>query len=164
MVNERLQADAAMMMEAFTDQMAGLAKIQRDRARLTATVTACQKRISVTVNADGILIETRFAEDIGDLTFAEIAAAMTEAVQGAARKVSEQGRELMEPLRERKDRLPPLSALLEDMPDVRSMMPVAPKVSTAPPNSPERQYDDEGARFGDSEPFERRSMVSDLDK
>lgn len=51
------------MMEALSEQMWGLSKIQQDRARLTA----CQKRIGVTVNADGILIETRFADDIGDL-------------------------------------------------------------------------------------------------
>ncbi|MFI6042539.1 hypothetical protein ACIA8C_12945 [Nocardia sp. NPDC051321] len=44
MVNERLQADAAMMMEALSEQINGLSKIQRDRSRLTATVTACQKR------------------------------------------------------------------------------------------------------------------------
>ncbi|MFD6161924.1 YbaB/EbfC family nucleoid-associated protein [Nocardia sp. NPDC060256] len=163
MVNERLQADAAMMLEALSEQMRGLSKIQRDRARLTATVTACEKRISVTVNADGILIETRFADDIGDLTYADIAAAMTEAVQGAARKVNEQGRLLMEPLRERKDRLPHLSDLVEDMPDVRSMIPVPPPVSTAPPNSPERRYDDDPG-FGDAEPLRRRSMINGLDE
>ncbi|MEU7140939.1 YbaB/EbfC family nucleoid-associated protein [Nocardia sp. NPDC046473] len=158
-MNEWLRADAAMMMEAMSEQMQGIAKIQRDRARLTATVTACDKRISVTVNADGILIETRFADDIGDLTHAEIAAAMTEAVQAAAKKVSEQGRQLMEPLRERKSRLPRLSDLLEDIPDIRSVIPVAPPVSTAPPNSPERRYDDDS----DTEPKARRSLVNDLE-
>ncbi|WP_146251334.1 YbaB/EbfC family nucleoid-associated protein [Nocardia tenerifensis] len=162
-MNERLRADAAMMMEAMSEQMQGLAKIQRDRARLTATVTACDKRIAVTVNADGILIETRFADDVSDLSYTEIAEAMTEAVQAAAKKVSEQGRRLMEPLRERKSRLPHLSDLLEDMPDVRSMVPVAPPVSTAPPNSPERRYDDEDAGFDDARPLGRRSIVSDLD-
>ncbi|WP_433663171.1 YbaB/EbfC family nucleoid-associated protein [Nocardia sp. CA-128927] len=164
MANERLKADAAMMMEALHEQMLGLAKIQRDRARLTATVTACDKRITVTVNADGILIDTRFADDIGDLTHTEIAEAMTEAVQGAARKVQEQARLLMEPLRERKSQLPCLSDLIEDAPDLGSMMPVVPPVSVAPPNSPERRYHDEGAGFGDARRFEgRRSMVSDHD-
>ncbi|MGY2060868.1 YbaB/EbfC family DNA-binding protein, partial [Nocardia gipuzkoensis] len=69
MSNERLKADAAMMMEALSEQMSGIAEIQRNRARLTATVTACDKRISVTVNADGILIETKFADDIKDLSY-----------------------------------------------------------------------------------------------
>ncbi|WP_405162027.1 YbaB/EbfC family nucleoid-associated protein [Nocardia sp. NBC_01499] len=164
MVNERLKADAAMMMEALNEQMLGIAKIQRDRSRLTATATACDKRISVTVNADGILIDTRFADDIGDLSYQVIAAAMTEAVQAAARQVTEQTRLLMEPLRERKSRLPKLSALIEDAPDFGSVMPVAPPASVAPPNSPQRRYDDEDTGFGDAERFEgRRSMVSDRD-
>ncbi|MGY2060725.1 YbaB/EbfC family nucleoid-associated protein, partial [Nocardia gipuzkoensis] len=134
------------------------------RSRLTATVTACEKRISVTVNADGVLIGTRFADDIGDLTFDQIAGAMTEAVQAAARQVGEQARRLMEPLRERKSQLPKLSDLIEDAPDFGAIMPVVPPVSIAPPNSPERRGDDADAGFGDAEPFEvRRSMVSDHD-
>ncbi|RDI55326.1 YbaB/EbfC family nucleoid-associated protein [Nocardia mexicana] len=164
MANEWLRADAAMMMDALSEQMQGIAKIQRDRSRLTATATACQKRITVTVNADGILIETRFADDIGDLSYPEIAEAMTEAVQAAARKASEDGRRLMEPLRERKSRLPRLSDLIEGAPDLGSAMPVAPPTSVAPPNSPERRYDDEDTRFGDAEQPGRRSMVSDHDE
>lgn len=163
MVNERLRADAAMMLEAMSEQMQGLARVQRDRARLMATVTACDKRIAVTVNADGILIETRFADDIGDLSYSEIAAAITEAVQGAAKKVSEQGRLLMEPLREHKARLPHLSELIEGMPDISSVMPVPPVVSTAPPNSAERR-DDADAEFGAAQRRGRRSLVSDLDE
>ncbi|MFI6044612.1 YbaB/EbfC family nucleoid-associated protein [Nocardia sp. NPDC051321] len=164
MANERLKADAAMMMEALHEQMQGLAEIHRDRAELTATVTACDKRISVTVNADGILIETLFADDIDDLTHAEIAKAMTEAVQAAASKVNEQARQLMEPLRERKAQLPKLSDLIENVPDVGSVLPAVPPVSVAPPNSPERQYDQESTDFDDARRFERpRSMISDHD-
>lgn len=138
MSNERLMADAAMLMEAFKGQMSGLAEIQRDRSQLTATVTACEKRISVTVNGDGILIATKFADDIRDLSYEEIAAAMTEAVQAAAKKVQEASRELMEPLLEQKARLPRLSDIIEGVPDFGEMMPVAPPASLAPPDSPER--------------------------
>ncbi|WP_433193046.1 YbaB/EbfC family nucleoid-associated protein [Nocardia sp. CA-107356] len=164
MANEWLRADAAMMMEALSEQMQGIAKIQRDRSRLIASATACEKRITVTVNADGILIETRFADDIGELSYAEIAGAMTEAVQAAARKASEECRRLMEPLRERKSRLPRLSDLIEGAPDLGSAMPVAPPASVAPPNSPERRHDNEDTRFRDAEKLGRRSMVSDLDE
>ncbi|MFB8277354.1 YbaB/EbfC family nucleoid-associated protein [Nocardia colli] len=164
MANERLKADAAMMLEALHEQMLGIAKIQRDRSRLTATATACDKRITVTVNADGILIDTKFADDIGDLTHTEIAEAMTEVVQEAARRVTQQAGLLMEPLRERKSQLPKLSDLIEDAPDLGSAMPVAPPASFAPPNSPERRYDDEDTRFGDAHRFGgRRSMVSGND-
>lgn len=165
MSNERLMADAAMMMEAFTEQMSGIAKIQRDRARLTATVTACDKRISVTVNADGILIATKFADDIKDLSYEDIAAAMTESVQAAAQKVQKLTQELMDPLRQRKNQLPKLSEMLEGAPDLGEMMPIAPPASTAPPGSPEREREDvPDMVFGDVEDVRPRSFVNDDDR
>ncbi|MBU3067438.1 YbaB/EbfC family nucleoid-associated protein [Nocardia sp. NEAU-G5] len=165
MSNERLMADAAMMMEALTKQMSGIAAVQRDRALLTATVTACDKRISVTVNADGILIATKFAEDIGDLSYEEIAAAMTEAVQAAARKAQKQTQELMEPLRQEKARLPKLSELLEGAPDLGEMMPTAPPASLAPPASPERQREEAPDMvYGDVEDIRQRSFINDPDR
>jgi DNA-binding protein YbaB len=162
---ERLRADAALMMDALSEQMSGIAEIQRDRARLTATVTACDKRISVTVNADGILIETKFADDIKDLSYDEIAAVMTKSVQAAAEKVATMSRELMEPLRERKSRLPRLSEMLEGAPELGSMMPVVPPVSTTPPDAPERRRDDVPSPvYSDVEDLPRRSMISDTDR
>ncbi|MEU7140972.1 YbaB/EbfC family nucleoid-associated protein [Nocardia sp. NPDC046473] len=164
MANERLQADAAMMMEALQEQMLGLAKIHRDRFSLTATATACDERISVTVNANGVLIDTEFADDIDELTYAEIATAMTEAVQAAAREVNEQARQLLAPLREHKSQLPRLSDLIEGAPDLGSVLPVVPPASVAPPNAPERRYEDEVTGVGDARRSEgRRSMVSDHD-
>jgi len=165
MSNEHLMADAAMMMEAFNEQMSGIAKIQRDRARLTATVTACDKRITVTVNADGILIATKFADDIKDLPYEDIAAAMTEAVQAAAQKVQKQTQELMDPLRAEKARLPKLSDMLEGAPDLGEMMPTAPPASTAPPGAPEREQEDiPDMVYGDVEDVRPRSFISDTDR
>lgn len=165
MSNERLMADAAMMMEAFTEQMSGIAKVQRDRARLTATVTACDKRITVTVNADGILIATKFADDIKDLPYEDIAAAMTEAVQAAARKVQKLTQELMDPLRQQKNQLPKLSEMLEGAPDLGEMMPIAPPASMAPPDSPERKSEEiPDMVYGDVEDVRPRSIVNDDDR
>jgi len=165
MSNEQLMADAAMMMEAFTEQMSGIAAIQRDRAHITASVTACDKRISVTVNADGILIATKFAEDIKDLSYEEIAAAMTQAVQAAAKKAQQQTRELMEPLKQRKDRLPKLSDMLEGAPELGEMMPVSPPASLAPPESPERKREEvPDMVYGDVEDVRPRSFISDTDR
>ncbi len=165
MSNERLMADAAMLMDAFKEQMSGIAGIQRDRSQLTATVTACDKRISVTVNADGILIATKFAEDIRDISYEEIAAAMTQAVQAAAQKVQKLSNELMEPLREQKARLPRLSDIIEGAPDLGEMMPVAPPVSLSPPDSDERVRAAERPDmiFQDVEDMPR-SFISDTDR
>ncbi|MFF0452309.1 YbaB/EbfC family nucleoid-associated protein [Nocardia africana] len=129
-VNERLHADMMTVLEGLDEQLRGIAEIQLRRSRLTATASACEQRIQVTVNADGLLIDTKFADDIADLTYDEIAAGMTAAVQQAAAEVLRLGAELMRPLRERKAQLPKLSEFVEGAPDLGQMMPTAPPAPT----------------------------------
>ncbi|MGV9674400.1 YbaB/EbfC family nucleoid-associated protein [Nocardia sp. NPDC003482] len=152
MVNERLQADMATMLEGLDEQLRGIAEIQRQRSLLTATATVCDKRIQVTVNADGLLIDTAFAEDIADLSYDEIAAGMTAAVQAAATEVLRRGRELMEPLLEKKSRLPKLSEIVEGAPDLGAMLPVAPP---PPTTRPDRRIPGDGSVT--------RSLIADQD-
>ncbi|MEV0299053.1 YbaB/EbfC family nucleoid-associated protein [Nocardia sp. NPDC050710] len=156
-VNERLRADMATLVEGLGDQFRGIAELQQRRSRLTETVSVCDQRIEVTVNADGILIDTKFADDVLDLTLEEIAENVTAAVQAAAAKAAERSRELMRPLLERKNALPKLSEIIEGAPDLGSLMPTAPP---PPLTSPDRNRwpddDDSGARAP-------RSMVADND-
>lgn len=156
MVNERSQADMMAVLEGLDEQMRGIAEIQLRRSRLTATASTCEQRIEVTVNADGLLIDTKFADDISDLTYDEIAAGMTTAVQQAAASVLRQSAELMQPLRERKTALPKLSEIVEGAPDLGSMMPDAPPV----PKRPEGYREE---RSGTPDGSVSRSMVSDED-
>jgi DNA-binding protein YbaB len=159
MVNERLQEDMATMLAGLSHQMRGIADVQKKRALLTATATACERRIEVTVNADGLLIATKFADDIHDLTMDEIAENITAAVQEAARKVNEQARTLMNPLMEHRDSLPKLSEMIEGAPDLGGLIPQPPPTPTVSPDSPEwpgNKPDDPG----DSGP---RSVVADRD-
>ncbi len=154
MVNERLHADMMTMLDGLNEQMRGIAEIQLKRSKLTATATACEERIIVTVNADGLLIRTEFADDIADLTYDEIAEGMTEAVQKAAGEADARGRELMAPLRERKSKLPKLSDIIEGAPDLGSRIPVAPP---APKNI--REFDAQAT--GSVDGSVTRSLVSD---
>ncbi|UGT60566.1 YbaB/EbfC family nucleoid-associated protein [Nocardia asteroides] len=137
MVNRRLHEDMALMLNGLSEQMRDIAEVQRKRSLLTATVTACEKRIEVTVNADGLLVETKFADDILDLEMDEIALNITAAVQQAAAKVAEQAAELMKPVGERRDSLPALSDIVDGAPDLRGFIPQPPVTPTVPPTSPE---------------------------
>ncbi|QLY31850.1 YbaB/EbfC family nucleoid-associated protein [Nocardia huaxiensis] len=137
MPNERAKAEMHAVLEEVQEQMRQVARIQQERVQLTASVTV-RKRVTVTVNADGTVIETKFGSGIADLSYAEIARAVTEAAQGASAEVARKGAELMQPFQERRSRLPKLSDLVEGMPDFGAMMPAAPPVSTAPLNSAER--------------------------
>ncbi|MBF6327541.1 YbaB/EbfC family nucleoid-associated protein [Nocardia transvalensis] len=139
----------ASILDDVQQQLRTIARIQQERTRLLATVTV-RRRVTVTVNAEGTVVETRFGPDIEDLSYPEIAAAFTEAAQRAAAEVARKGRELMMPLHDQRARLPRLSDLIEGMPDFD--MPSAPPVSTAPPS--ERRGDAEAGRFTDVEAVE----------
>lgn len=138
MANEFAKAHMAEVMSAFDDQMAMIADMQKQRTRLIASGTARGKRVTVTVNAEGTVIETKFSANVADLTYSELAHAMTEAAQQAAAEIARKRNELMRPLLEQRARLPKMHEIVEGMPDLTPRIPQAPAVSLAPPNSPER--------------------------
>ncbi|WP_067819104.1 YbaB/EbfC family nucleoid-associated protein [Nocardia inohanensis] len=131
----REAGDAASILEEFQQQMRAIAEASRKRAQLTASASAAGGRVTVTVNADGIVIATRLSADAGDLSHDEIGAAVTTAAQKAAADVAQQTRELMRPLRDERARMPKLSELFEGMPDLQAQAPTIPPASLAPPKS-----------------------------
>lgn len=157
MVNERLQEDMATMLAGLSHQMRGIAEVQKQRSLLTATVLAEEKRIEVTVNADGVLIDTKFADDVLDLTMDEIAAAITKAVQDAAAQVQQKARELMNPLLEHRNSMPKLSEMIEGAPDLGGLIPQPPPTPTVSPDAP----DWPGNRPDDPDDSGPRSVVAD---
>ncbi|MFC8045687.1 YbaB/EbfC family nucleoid-associated protein [Nocardia sp. NPDC057353] len=159
MSNRRLQEDMAVMLNGLGEQMKGIAEVQKKRSLLTATKTACDKRIEVTVNADGLLIEVKFADDILDIEMDEIALNITAAVQAAAADVAEQAAELMNPLMEHRRSLPPLSEIIEGAPDLGGLIPAAPPTPKVPPSSPEWPEN----RADDRDDQATQSIVADRD-
>ncbi|MEU0540808.1 YbaB/EbfC family nucleoid-associated protein [Nocardia sp. NPDC005978] len=139
MANEFAKANLSDILEDFAGQMRTITGLQRQRAVLTASATV-RKRVTVTVNADGTVIEVKFSSDIADLDYPEIAAAVAEAAQQAAAEVARKGRELMAPVSQNRNRLPKFSDLVPGMPDLSRELaiPEPPVVSTAPPKAPER--------------------------
>ncbi|APB01569.1 hypothetical protein NS506_07549 [Nocardia seriolae] len=140
MTNEQAKNELAAILEGCADEMRTITRLQRERAALTASATVRGKRVTVTVNADGTVIETRFGSGIEDLDYPEIGKAVTEAAQQAAAEVARQSRDLMAPVSQNRNRLPKLADLVPGMPDLSAELaiPEAPVVSTAPPKSPER--------------------------
>ncbi|MEU2034665.1 YbaB/EbfC family nucleoid-associated protein [Nocardia amamiensis] len=139
MTNELAKAEMASLLEEVQEQLRTVAKVQQERAQLIGSASVRGKRVTVFVNADGTVIETKFGPGIEDLSYAEIAKAITEAAQAAAVDVARKGQQLMTPLHDRRARLPKLSDLIEGMPDFTRQIPQPPKASTAPPDAAERQ-------------------------
>ncbi len=126
------------VMDAVGAGMRSIERMQQQRALLTATATAGEGRVTVTVNANGVVVETRFDDDIADLTYDEIATAITEATQQAAAQITDRVAELMAYARREQAQIPMLSELLPGVLDVMRMFPPAPVVSTAPPSESNR--------------------------
>ncbi|MBF6211567.1 YbaB/EbfC family nucleoid-associated protein [Nocardia puris] len=141
------------VLDEVQQQLRMIARVQQERARLTATAETRNRRVAVTVNADGLVIETKFGAEIGDLSYPEIARAVTEAAQQAAAEVARLGGELMAPLQDRRARLPKLSDLIEGMPDLSAEMPTPPSVPTTPPEGAQRPT---AAARDEDEPVEMR--------
>ncbi|MFE7717976.1 YbaB/EbfC family nucleoid-associated protein [Nocardia rhizosphaerihabitans] len=138
MTNEHAKAQLADILEGVQAQMRAIAQVQQDRARIVASATV-RKRVTVSVNADFKVIETKFSSDIDDLTYPEIARAVTEAAQQACAEVARQTAAMMSPIQDGHTRLPKITDLVDDMPDLLVPQPV--EASLAPPNAPERLED-----------------------
>lgn len=140
MTNERTKTDLTDIFEGLAQQMRTIEQLQRERASLTASASVRGKRVTVTVNADGTIIETKFGAEIADLDYSEIAKAITEAAQQASAEVARRSAEVLAPLQQNRRRMPKLEDLIPGMPDLtkKVRVPEPPVVSTAPPGSAER--------------------------
>ncbi|MCM6776077.1 YbaB/EbfC family nucleoid-associated protein [Nocardia sp. CDC159] len=135
MTNDRAKADLADLFDTVNTHIRSIAEAQRQRTALTAAASAGEGRVHITVNADGVVIETRFAEDIDDLDYDEIAAAVTEATQLAAVEVARRAEELIAPIRSTRSRLPSLSEIVADLPDLRAKVPEPQRAPMDPPSA-----------------------------
>lgn len=139
MSNDRMKGDAADLLDTVNTHIRSIAEVQQKRVELTATATAGEGRVRITVNADGVVIETRFADDIDELDYDEIADAVTDATQEAAAEVARQAEELIAPIRRTRSRLPSLSSIVEGLPDIRTKTPDLQRASFESPAERERR-------------------------
>jgi len=95
-------------------------------------------RVTVSVNADGVLIDVKFGRGVEELEYADLSRAILKAAQDATADVARQTQELMAPIQEERARLPKLSDLVEGMPDLSSLMPSAERAPQSKPDAPDR--------------------------
>ena len=139
------------------EQLANIAAIRRQQAALTATASVAAGMVQVSVNARGVVIETRIDHDyLDEYALEDLGHDITDAAQQAAATVQRRASVLMEPLMERRAALPSLSEIISSAPELGDFESQLPAVSTAPPNSPERLSLDRDPTFpddGDENPW-----------
>ncbi|WP_406280607.1 YbaB/EbfC family nucleoid-associated protein [Nocardia sp. NBC_00881] len=162
--------DVASILDEFQKQMRVIAEAQDKRRKLVGTATSRDRMVSVSVNADGVVIETKFSAAIKNVSCERLAKMVTKVAQDAAADVARKNSELAAPIVDRRARLPKLSELIDGVPDFAGEMPVEAPVSLAAPRSGERaQAEGDAAvtRFTDVEKFDHdghraRSRVTDF--
>ncbi|MER7453402.1 YbaB/EbfC family nucleoid-associated protein [Nocardia beijingensis] len=118
-IDEALIAD---MLEGVGANITAIRRFIQERARLTAEGFAANKRVTVLVDADGHIVETRLAPDYDELSRSELAAAITAAAQQATAEIQRRTAELTAPIRKRHERVPKISELFPGMPDLAEML------------------------------------------
>jgi DNA-binding protein YbaB len=125
------------------EQMADLAAVQRKQAELTASSSAADGLVEVTVNAHGHLTKTVIDETyLDEFEFEELSGHITEAAQAAIRSAAAQIAEMMAPIRERRKSLPGLSEIIDGAPDLRDFMPPGFESSVAATQRTDRDGND----------------------
>jgi DNA-binding protein YbaB len=110
------------MIDGFTEHLERVQHAQEQRARMVVEAHAAGDRVAVNVNADGALVGLRFSEDIHDLDYDEIAAAVLTAAQEAAAMAADRVHELIAPVRQRPATIPTIAELVDDIPQLRAWM------------------------------------------
>ncbi len=128
------------LMRALQGTLESMQRAYRKIAALTATASAADGRMTVCVNAEGVVIDCRLSDDIGDLTFDEIGEAFTRAAQQASQDVRRRSGDLLAPVQQSVDEklvgydddfFPGLSEFIDSLPKRGT-------ISTAPPGAVDR--------------------------
>ncbi|MBA0047872.1 YbaB/EbfC family nucleoid-associated protein [Mycobacteroides sp. LB1] len=133
MDNDALRHELVDALALVQEHMNDLAALEEKRAALSATVTVADATVAVTVDADGVVIQTVVDEsyiDEHDLT--DLGSYVTAAAQEAANDVEWQLAEMLQPIAERREQFPSLSEIVNGAPDIRELVPDFFKIQHSP--------------------------------
>jgi DNA-binding protein YbaB len=128
--------DATHVVALVQEQLGELAAAQQRRSALTATATAANGAIEVTVDAQRMVTKTVVDESyLADFELADLGGHITTAAQAAARDIERQSAVLLAPLNQRRDEIASYSRPVEDLPSLQELMSVLnpPTRATAQP-------------------------------
>ena len=123
MNNDAASQDFSQVLSLVQEQMQDLSLMQQKRAALTATATAADGTVEVTVDAQRMVTKTVIDESyLDEFEFTELAGHLTTAAQEAAHEIERQSAALLTPLTERRNEISSLSSLVVDAPDFHDLI------------------------------------------
>ncbi|OBI09684.1 hypothetical protein A5714_19380 [Mycobacterium sp. E2462] len=138
MDNDAMNHDLTHVLSLVQEQMRDLAVMQQRRAALTATATAADGTVEITVDAQRMVTNTVIDESyLDEYEFADLAGHITAAAQQAVQEIERQSAALLAPLNQRRQDISSLSGLVADLPDFGSLL----SGLSAPEGTPSRLRD-----------------------
>jgi DNA-binding protein YbaB len=142
MDNDSLRHDLAEVMALAQDQMRELTAAQQKRMALSATGTAADGLVEVTVDAQRMVTSTVIHETyLQEFEFTELSGHFTAAAQKAAQELERRGAAIFAPLAQRRQAFSAMSGSLVDAPEFNELMAQLNPAAAAAPNP---QRDDDG--------------------
>ncbi|WAJ46370.1 YbaB/EbfC family nucleoid-associated protein [Mycobacterium sp. Aquia_216] len=157
MDNDATGHDFAHVLSLVQDQMQELSVMQRKRAALSATATAADGTVQVTVDAQRMVTKTVIDESyLDDYEFTDLGGHITTAAQEAVQEIERQAAALLAPLTERRQEISSLSNLVVDVPEFGDLISGLNPLSSAVPEPRHVDDEDDGIEDGSSYPTVRR--------
>jgi DNA-binding protein YbaB len=148
--NDDASQDFTHVLALVQEQMQGLSVMQERRAALTATVTAADGTVEITVDAQRTVTKTVVDETyLDEFELSDLGGYITTAAQQAAQEIDRQSAALLAPLTQRRQEISSLSGLVADAPDFGDL--ITGLGSLAPP--PASRPDDGGDDLEEHSPF-----------
>lgn len=123
MSNDSIRNEFNEVLALVQEQMRDLSNIQQQRSTMTASATAADGMVEVTVNAQRTVVETVVDESyLEDHDFAELGGHITSAAQAAVRQLDKRSEALLAPMNERRKAVSEISGNVIGLPGFREAL------------------------------------------
>ena len=137
MSNDSIRNEFGQVLALVQEQMRDLSQIQQQRSTMTASATAADGTVEVTVNAQRTVIKTVVDEsylDEHDIT--ELGGHITNAAQSAVRQVDKRSEALLAPMNTRRKAVSEISGNVIGLPGFREALAEVTAMGDSPQDQP----------------------------
>jgi DNA-binding protein YbaB len=133
--NDAASQDFTNVLSLVEEQMRDLSVMQQRRAALTATATAADGTVEITVDAQRTVTKAVIDEAyLDEFELTDLGGYITTAAQEAAQQIEREAAALLAPLTERRQEISALSSLVGDAPDFGDLIGGLGSLAVPPPS------------------------------
>ncbi|ANW66312.1 hypothetical protein BCA37_24495 [Mycobacterium sp. djl-10] len=150
MDNDTIRNEFGQVLALVQEQMRDLSDIHQKRSVMTATATAADGMVEVTLNATRTVVKTVVDESyLDEHELAELGAYVTTAAQAAARQLDQRSEALLAPMNERRKAVSDIAGNVIDLPGFREALAAVGAMGEPPEPQPKHSpgETEEGSAF-----------------